>query len=114
MRPDDPRVLAIAGAIVALVDAATAERAGAVGASDELVPLNSCGVERRTLRRLTKEGRLEVVRLGRKLYTTRRALAELVTDRGRSSAREKPTAGDPRAAARAAYAAPLRVVRGRP
>jgi len=63
-----------------------------------------------------------VVRLGRKLYTTRRALAKLVKARpaeippqqsqSQAAAPKAVPAADARAAARAAYAAPLRVVRG--
>jgi hypothetical protein len=75
VRPDDPRVVALAAAIVDLVDALAK---GSTERGDELVALTSCGVERRALRRLVRDGRLEVVRIGRRQYTTRRALAALV------------------------------------
>jgi hypothetical protein len=107
MRPNNPLVLAVAVAIVGLVDALVARLDAA---PDELVPIASCGVERRALRRLARQGRLEVVRIGRKSFTTRRALAALVD--APQSAAPLPAA-DPVAAARAAYASKsLRVVRG--
>jgi hypothetical protein len=109
MLPSDRRILAVAAALVGLLDALAIERKGHAG--DELVPLASCGVERRALRRLAREGRLEVVRIGRRQYTTRRALAGLVT-LGPVGAEAGEQATDPAAAARKAYAAPLRLARG--
>jgi hypothetical protein len=110
VEPRDPRVVAVATALVWLIDALAPARSDDHG--DELVLLNSCGIERRALRRLAKDGRLEVVRLGRKLFTTRRSLAALVRERAPGEPK-KATTRDAQAAARAAYAAPLRVVGGR-
>ncbi len=76
MRPENPRVLAVVAALVGLVDALAAERRD--GEGDELVSLADAGIERRALRRLQREGRLPVERIGRRLYTRRSALLALV------------------------------------
>jgi hypothetical protein len=113
MRPNDPRVLAVAAALVGLVDALLAERRAEV--ADELVPLADAGIERRALRRLQRDGRLPVERIGRRLYTRRSALLALVIT---TPAKEVPPNAAPVAdvaqAAREAYAGrPLRIVGGK-
>jgi excisionase family DNA binding protein len=111
MRPDDPRALAFAAALVGLVDALAAERGGQ--ASDSLVAAADSGLERRALRRLIRDGRVRSTRIGRRVYVSRADLAGLLADAPPSGARSTPAAApDAASAARAAYAAPLRVVRG--
>lgn len=112
MTPHDPRVFAVAAALIGLVDALAAER-GAGRASDELVPLADAGVELRALRRLVRQGRVRSTRIGRRVYVSRADLAGLVGQAPASaSATARAPASDAASAARAAYAAPLRVVRG--
>ena len=109
MTPHDPRVLAVAAAIVGLFDAIASERRG--DGADGLVPMADAGIERRALRRLIREGRVRATRIGRRVYVARADLGALLTTRAPLA----PTAGaksDPAEAARAAYSAPLRVVRG--
>jgi hypothetical protein len=108
MRRDDARVLAVAAAIVGLVDALAGERA--TGAGDELVPF-PFGLERRAARALVHSERLPVVRLGRRIFTRRSALVALVEA---SPPARSPAVADPAVAARAAYirGAGLRIVRG--
>jgi hypothetical protein len=106
----DARILAVATALVGLVDALAAGRG--TGGADELVALTDSGLDARTRRRLERDGRLPVVRLGRKKFTTRAALAALV-NAPTTAAAVVPTATDATTAARAAYApGPLRMVRG--
>ena len=110
MTPHDPRVLAVASAIVGLVDALAAERS-AGKASDDLVPMADAGIERRALRRLIREGRVRATRIGRRTYVSRADLGALLTTRAPLA----PAAGaksDPADAARAAYGTSLRVVPG--
>jgi hypothetical protein len=112
MLPSDPRVLAVAAALVGLVDALASERRAAPG--DDLVALAGCGIERRALRRLQRDGKLPVERIGRKLYTRRSALLALVqTETAAAPACASTAAMNPEQAAREAYAdRSSRVVRG--
>lgn len=112
MLPSDTRVLALAAALVGLIDALAGARRADAG--DDLVALAGCGIERRALRRLQREGRLPVERIGRKLYTRRSALVALVqTEPTEAPSRASTHAVDPEQAAREAYAGrSLRVVRG--
>lgn len=113
MSPNDPRVLAVAVALVGLVDALTAQRASL--RSDALVPLGDAGIERRALRRLIRDGRIRSTRIGRRVYVSRADLARLFESApAPTSARTSVERGaaDAARAARAAYASPLRVVRG--
>ncbi len=109
MRPDDPRVLAVAAAIVGLFDAIAAKRRGDV--ADDLVPLADAGIERRALRRLIREGRVRATRIGRRVYVARADLGALLTN-GSPVVPAANASSDPAEAARAAYSASLRVVRG--
>lgn len=70
---------------------------------DDLVPLAETGLDVRTRRRLEKEGRLAVVKLGRRKFTRRSALAALVSDTSRCDVSTRLAVTDPREAARAAY-----------
>jgi hypothetical protein len=45
---------------------------------DELVPVDSCGLERAARRRLERDGRLPVVKLGRRKFVRRSDVAKLV------------------------------------
>jgi excisionase family DNA binding protein len=110
MRRDDPRVLAVAAAVVNLFDALATEDRGPT--SDGIVALSEAGIERRALRRLIREGRVRSTRIGRRVYVSRADLTALVTA---APTRPPPafTATDPRAAARAAYQAPLRALPGK-
>jgi hypothetical protein len=107
MRADDPRVLAVAAAIVVLVDALAS--ASPTGTDDELVPF-PFGLERRAARALVRAGRLPSVRIGRRLFTRRSALLALVAPSTSTPASAVDSASE---AARAAYArgSGLRVVR---
>jgi excisionase family DNA binding protein len=107
MTPHDPRVLAVAAAIVGLVDALAAKR-GAGRAGDDLVPMADAGIERRALRRLIREGRVRATRIGRRTYVSRADLGALLAASPVASAAR--TAPDPAEAARAAYGVTLRVV----
>jgi hypothetical protein len=107
MRPDDPRVLAVAAALVGLLNALRGERQ--TEQADELVAY-PFGLERRAARELVRSGRIPTVRLGRRTYGRRSALLALV---GAPPAKAPaPSASDPTGAAREAYGRPLRVVRG--
>jgi hypothetical protein len=115
MTPHDPRVLAVAAALIGLVDALAAERA--TGLSDDLVPLADAGLERRALRRLVRQGRVRSTRIGRRVYVSRADLARLVETVPTSTSAPAFGGGgasDAARAARTAYAEPLRVVRGVP
>jgi hypothetical protein len=95
---------------VGLVDAISEQRP--VSRSDELVAF-PFGLERRAARGLVREGRLTTTRIGRRVYTKRSALLALVD----GSPIDRKNAGpmratDPAAAARKAYAAPLRLAGG--
>jgi hypothetical protein len=57
-----------------------AEHPTAVGAADDLIPLAQSSLGARTRRRLEREGRLPVVKLGRQKFTRRSALVGLVGD----------------------------------
>src|ERR1700722_179041 len=103
MRPDDPRVLAVAAAIVGLVDALASERCERVG--DDLVPLADAGIERRALRRLIREGRVRATRIGRRVYVARADLGALLTTRVPLAPAASSDKSDPAEAARAAYSA---------
>jgi hypothetical protein len=99
MKPEDPRVLCLARALVAILDALASERQD--GSSDELVPIAKAGIERRALRRLVQNGKVRAMRLGRRLYVSRADLASLLpcSDAVTPEAIEV----DPRQAAAAAY-----------
>ncbi len=76
MPPDDPRVIALARAIVALIDGAS------LSATDELVPLTpealaALGLEHRPVVRLVERGELASIKIGRRRYTRRSWLAQL-------------------------------------
>jgi hypothetical protein len=69
-----PIVVVDAAELAQLVRDAVASAAG-----DELVPLASCGLEARAVAALVASGELPVRKIGRRRYTTKRALAALVT-----------------------------------
>jgi hypothetical protein len=71
--------------------------------ADDLVPLSESGLGVRTRRRLEREGRLPVVKLGRQKFTRRSALLELVGEGDAVAASATPEVKDPREAARARY-----------
>ena len=73
IRPDDPRVVLIAAAIVALVPTSPAPVM-----ADELVPLAKAGVDAGALRRLVRRGILPAARIGRSVYVRRSDLVALV------------------------------------
>ena len=100
MRPDDPRVLAIASAIAGLVDALAVERTG--GSADELVPF-PFGFERRSARALIRTGRLATSKIGRRTFARQSALVALVGDTPVPASRVASVKPDPTAAARLAY-----------
>jgi hypothetical protein len=107
--PDDPVVVALAVAIANVLNAITCSNRGA---ADDLVALADSGLDARTRRRFEREGRLPVVKLGRRKFTTRAALLALVSAPTKG-AEVAPPASDATAAARAAYAsATLHLVRG--
>jgi hypothetical protein len=87
------------------------EAEDATQADVELVPLADAGIERRALRRLIREGRVRAARIGRRVYVARTDLGALLTTRA-PLAPAAAAKSDPAEAARAAYSAPLRVVRG--
>ena len=69
---NDPRVVAVASAIVALLDGVTANAARPT--TDELIPLTVEGLaarqlEHRPIMRLADSGKLRTVRIGRRRYT---------------------------------------------
>ena len=111
MRADDPRVLAVATAILALVDAFAGERPG--DTADELIAF-PFGLERRAASDLARSGRIPTVRLGRRTFTRRSALIALVgPSPSPAAALAAPPVADPASAAREAYSArPLRMMRG--
>jgi hypothetical protein len=101
----------IARAHVMLARAArlrAAQPASPTGA-DDLVPLSESGLGVRTRRRLEREGRLPVVKLGRQKFTRRSALLELVGEKDASDS-ATPEAKDPREAARTSYNRSLALV----
>jgi hypothetical protein len=106
----DPRILALAAALAGIIDALAIERRADVG--DDLVPF-PFGFERRAARALIREGRLATTRIGRRIFTRRSAVLALVGDSANPVPAPAPVVTDPVAAARAAYAAPLRAVGGR-
>jgi hypothetical protein len=72
MTPSDARVVALAAAIVAVVDALSS--ASTHDTADELIPLTVAGLaarnmEHRPILRLAESGALRTVRIGRKRYT---------------------------------------------
>jgi hypothetical protein len=80
MKPDDPRVAAVAAAIVALLDGVTADAGKTV--VDELVPITPEALaprhlEHRSVVRLAEKGELRTIRIGRRRYTRASWLAEL-------------------------------------
>lgn len=77
--PDDPRVVEIARALVALLAVAGASTAPA--APDELVAVSETGEARRALLREIRAGRLAAVKLGRRLWIRRSDLAALAVRR---------------------------------
>jgi hypothetical protein len=109
MRPDDPRVRAVAAALVGLVDALSIERDAGPGV-DELLAF-PFGLERRAASALVRRGTIATVRLGRRLYARRSDLLALVQLTPEPT--EPPAVVGAAEAARAAYARPLRVVGGR-
>jgi hypothetical protein len=110
VRSNDPRVLAVATALASLFEALRSDRSGET--PDELVPF-PFGFERRAARALVRGGGLATTKIGRRIYARRSALIALVGDAAKP-VRDMPTAAnDPAAAAREAYASPLRAVGGR-
>lgn len=84
MKPDDPRVVAVATAIVSLVEHLSI--APGAGASpphgDALVPINgealaALGLELRPVARLADSGELRTLRIGRRRYTRQSWLVAL-------------------------------------
>lgn len=74
----------------------------ATAPADELVPVADCGLELRTARRLVREGRLPVVRLGRRRLVRRSDVARLgepVVEPSRPTLAERAAARGRRAAA---------------
>jgi excisionase family DNA binding protein len=47
---------------------------------DELVTLDACGLERRAVEALIREGRLRAVKIGRRVYVRRSAVVALVDE----------------------------------
>mgnify|MGYP001172913420 CR=1 FL=1 len=82
---------------------ARAERREEPTAADDLVPLADTPLDARTRRRLEREGRLPVVKLGRRKFTRRSALAGLVAETAAPTI-STASSDDPQAAARDAYA----------
>ena len=81
MTPADPRVTALASALVALIDGLTRPKAS-VPHLDELVPITAEALtplqfEHRAVVRLAEAGQLRTVRIGRRRYTRASWLAEL-------------------------------------
>jgi hypothetical protein len=109
VRRDDPRIFAVVAAVVGLVDALATERRGDV--ADELVPF-PFGFERRAASTLVRQGKLASTKIGRRTYARRSDVLALVSDTAMPAADAPPLATDAATAARAAYASPLRVVRG--
>lgn len=66
------------GALDAFLDALDAYRA--LPAQEELIAVSHLPFDVAARRRLVREGRLRVVRIGRQLYTSRAAVAALVHD----------------------------------
>lgn len=69
---------------------------------DTLIPLAESGLAVRTRRKLEREGKLPVVKLGREKYTRRSALVALLPPNDNIND-SPPTALSPREAARASY-----------
>jgi hypothetical protein len=74
------------------------------GDPDDLVPLAETALDARTRRRLEREGRLPVVKLGRRKFTSRSALASLVDPAAADGSSCPPEDADARAVARRVYA----------
>lgn len=96
----DPRVLALAAAIVALLDA-VATRAQAP-TSDDLIPLTAEGLaahrfEHKPVLRLAESGQLRTVRIGRRRYTRPSWLAEVAAGLP-AGRRTSPSAAERKAA----------------
>jgi hypothetical protein len=109
MRPDDPRVLAVAAAIVGLVDALAPERGTGPG-GDELLAY-PFGLERRAAGALVRQGALTTRKIGRKLYARRSDVVALVAaSPAPATAPTAAPANDAASAARSRYADPLRVI----
>jgi hypothetical protein len=71
---------------------------------DVLVPISDVPLDARTRLRLERDGRLPVMKIGRRKFTRRSALAELVPPRGAASPpRPPPARVDARSAATQAY-----------
>ena len=110
MRPNDSRVLAVAAALVGLVDALSTERRG--DHPDELVAF-PFGFERRAASALVRQGKLATKKIGRRSYARRSDVLALVEVPAKAAPDVAKTTSDATAAARAAYARPsLRVLRG--
>jgi hypothetical protein len=71
---------------------------------DDLIPLAETALDARTRRRLEREGRLPVVKLGRPKFTRRSALASLADPSAADAASCPPEDDDARAVARRVYA----------
>jgi hypothetical protein len=84
-----------------------AETPGVNQGGDELVALADCGLDARSRRRLEREGRLPVSKIGRRKFTTRSALVALVPSMStiRATPEARTPAETPGEAARKAYAA---------
>jgi hypothetical protein len=110
MRSEDPRVLAVAAALVALLNALAADTRG--HATDELVAF-PFGLERRAARALMRAGQLSTTKIGRRVFARHSAILALVGDTPGTPQRTAVALATPAAAARAAYAArTLRAVDG--
>jgi hypothetical protein len=83
----------------------------AVDAADELVAF-PFGFERRAASTLVRRGKLATTKVGRRIYARRSDVLALVSDTAIPASDAPPLATDAATAARAAYASPLRVVRG--
>jgi hypothetical protein len=80
MSPDDPRIVALAAAIVALIDGMRGDAPS--HAHDDLVPLTHEALaerqlEHRAVVRLAESGELRTVKIGRRRYTRASWLADL-------------------------------------
>ena len=81
MNPSDPRVTALATALVALIDSLTSAKPSESGV-DALIPITSEALtplqfEHRAVVRLVETGQLRTVQIGRRRYTKASWLAEM-------------------------------------
>jgi hypothetical protein len=97
-------LLARAHGLLAQAARLRAEHSEEAGGADDLVPLSKSGLGARTRRRLEREGRLPVEKLGRQKFTRRSALVGLVGNGKANIPSPATTVLDPREAARADYA----------